>query len=243
MTIIKLNAIGSTNDFLKGLYNTQPLENFTIVVAENQTQGKGQRGSLWNTEPHKNLTFSLLIKNALLPETSIFDLNIAISLGIIQALEKFNIPQLDIKWPNDILAEGKKIAGILIENIFSSRESVSSIIGIGINVNQADFKDFPNASSLQNTTGLTYEKDSLLHELRQQIILNYELLKNGKTEMLWQAYHNYLFMKDKTATFEYPDGLRFSGMIVKVLKNGKLQIKLEDTTVIAFELKEIRMIY
>ncbi len=243
MTIIKLNAIGSTNDFLKGLYKTQPLENFTIVIAENQTEGKGQRGNLWNTEPHKNLTFSLLLHNTLLPETSIFDLNIAISLSIIQLLEKLNIPQLSIKWPNDILAENKKIAGILIENVFSSRENISSIIGIGINVNQTDFKFLPQASSLHNTTGLTYDKDDLLQELRQQIILNYKLLKNGETEMLWQAYHNYLFMKDKTAIFEYPDGLRFSGRIIKVLRNGKLQIKLEGATTTTFEFKEIRMIY
>lgn len=243
MTIIKLNAIGSTNDFLKELYSTQSLEDYTIVVVENQTGGKGQRGNLWNVEPHKNLTFSLLLKKALLPETSIFDLNIAISLSIIQTLEKINIPQLSIKWPNDILAEGKKIAGILIENIFSSRENVSSIIGIGINVNQTDFKDLPKASSLQNATGIIYDKDILLSELREQIILNYELLKNGKTEMLWQIYQDHLFMKDKIAIFEYPDGMQFNGRIVKVLKNGKLQIKLEDTSLIAFELKEIRMIY
>ncbi|HUH51387.1 MAG TPA: biotin--[acetyl-CoA-carboxylase] ligase [Flavobacterium sp.] len=243
MTIIKLNAIGSTNDFLKGLYSTQPLENFSVVVAENQTTGKGQRGSLWNTEPHKNLTFSLLIKDTILPGTSIFDLNIAISLSIIQALEKYSIPQLSIKWPNDILAEGKKIAGILIENIFSSRENVSSIIGIGINVNQTDFKDLTSASSLQNITGLTYDKESLLQELRNQVMINYEWLKNGKSELLWQAYHNYLFMRNKTATFEYPDGLQFSGQILKVLKNGKLQILLEDQTKLTFELKEIRMIY
>jgi len=243
MTIIKLNAIGSTNDFLKGLYSTQQLENFTIVVAENQTEGKGQRGNLWNTEPHKNLTFSLLIKDSLLPDTSIFDLNIAISLSIIEALEKFKIPQLHIKWPNDILAEDKKIAGILIENIFAARQSVSSVIGIGLNVNQTDLKGFPSASSLKNTTSIEYDKDELLNAISQQIILNYDLLKNGKVDLLWESYHNYLFMKDKLAVFEYPDGVQFTGTIIKVLRNGKIQIQLEDLSYIEFELKEIRLIY
>lgn len=243
MTIIKLNAIGSTNDFLKGLYSTQEVKNYSLVYAESQTSGKGQRGSTWSAEPHKNLTFSILIKNSILPNTYIFDLNIAISLSIFQVIEKFDIPQLKIKWPNDILAEGKKIAGILIENIFSSREKVTSIIGIGINVNQTDFEDLPSASSLRNITGQAYDKVSLMHELREQIIHNYEMLKCGKSEVLWQAYHEHLFMKDIETEFEYPNGLRFKGRIVKVLESGKIEILLEDSTLRSFEIKEIRMIY
>lgn len=81
MNIIKLNATASTNDFLKQLNSTQNLENFTTVVTQHQTNGKGQRGSYWNSTPYKNLTFSTLIKKKLTQDFTIFDLNIAVSVA------------------------------------------------------------------------------------------------------------------------------------------------------------------
>src|SRR5690606_36825902 len=152
MTVIKLNATASTNDYLRNLCTVQSLENYTTVTTEIQTQGKGQRGNKWISEPHKNLIFSILIKDSLPKDSSVFDLNIAISTAIITALERFEIPKISVKWPNDILADGKKIAGILIENSFSGQHAFFSIVGIGLNVNQTDFDGFPKASSLKNIT-------------------------------------------------------------------------------------------
>lgn len=243
MNVIKLNATPSTNDFLKNLYSTQSVENFTVVVTENQTNGKGQRGNVWKTESGKNLTFSVLIKKDSSSESSVFDLNIAVSVSIIQALESFSIPKLNIKWPNDILSDGKKIAGILIENTFSSNQSVSSIIGIGLNVNQTDFENLPKASSLKNITQKEFDKEEIMLEITRKIKENYEFISLGKTDFLWDNYHNYLFRKEIPSVFEYPNGTKFMGIIKQVLKNGKIQILLEDDSLKEFDLKEVRLVY
>lgn len=243
MTVIKLNATASTNDYLRNLCTVQSLENYTTVTTEIQTQGKGQRGNKWISEPHKNLILSTLIKDTLTIHSSIFDLNIAISMAIVSALQHFKIPKINIKWPNDILADGKKIAGILIENSFSGSNSISSIVGIGLNVNQTRFEDLPRASSLKNLTGKEFDKDEILNAIVNQIQKNCEQIKTGHTEVLWSEYHKHLFRKDIPSVFENPDGTKFMGIIKQVLKNGKLQLLLEDDSLEEFELKEIGLIY
>jgi BirA family biotin operon repressor/biotin-[acetyl-CoA-carboxylase] ligase len=243
MTVIKLNATTSTNDYLRDLCNVQPVENYTTVTTEIQSHGKGQRGNTWTSEPYKNLIFSILIKDILKNNHSIFDLNIAISTAIISALEGFELPKLHIKWPNDILSDGKKIAGILIENSFFGQNSVLSIVGIGLNVNQTDFDGFPKASSMKNITQREFDKDEILHKIVQEIKTNCELICSGNADTLWKKYHDYLFRKEIPSVFENPDGTKFMGIIKQVLKNGKLQILLEDDSVKEFELKEIALIY
>jgi BirA family biotin operon repressor/biotin-[acetyl-CoA-carboxylase] ligase len=114
MSIIKLNAIDSTNDFLKVLSRNQSVDNFTTVVAQKQTNGKGQMGAVWQSEDGKNLIMSVLVKDVLQNVDEIFHLNIAVALSVIQVLEVFNIPNLSVKWPNDIMSDQKKICGILI---------------------------------------------------------------------------------------------------------------------------------
>lgn len=243
MTVIKLNATASTNDYLRALCSAQPIENYTTVTTENQTQGKGQRGNKWISEPYKNLIFSILIKDSLPKDSSVFDLNIAISTAIISALERFEIPKISIKWPNDILADGKKIAGILIENSFSGQHAFFSIVGIGLNVNQTDFDGLPKASSLKNITQKEFDKEEILQTIIGEIKSNCELIKSGQADILWRKYHEYLFRKEIPSVFENPDGTKFMGIIKQVLKNGKLQILLEDDSVKEFELKEIALIY
>ncbi len=243
MLIIKLNATASTNDYLRELSNVQPVENYTVVTTENQTQGKGQRGNKWISEPFKNLIFSILIKNKPTNNAFVFDLNIAVSTAIVTALEYFEIPKISIKWPNDILSDGKKIAGILIENSFSGQNTVLSVVGVGLNVNQINFDGFPKASSLKNITQREFDKEVILLKIVQEIKKNCELIQSGNAALLWDKYHEYLFRKGIPSVFEYPDGTKFMGIIKQVLKNGKIQILLEDDSFKEFELKEISLIY
>ena len=120
MKIIKLDAIDSTNSFLKALSAQETCENFTVVSTESQTQGKGQRGSGWTSEAGKNLAFSVLYNQKIEEITSLFTLNIVVALSVVEALKTVSNLNFSIKWPNDILAENKKIAGILIENTFKN---------------------------------------------------------------------------------------------------------------------------
>ena len=169
MHIIKLSAINSTNDYLKELVAKQVVTNFTIVVAESQLKGKGQMGSVWVSEVGKNLTFSILIKDLIVDVKQLYTLNIVISLAIISVLEQYKIPTVRIKWPNDIMSGNHKIGGILIENSFKSDGEVFSVVGIGLNINQINFENLPNASSLKLKTGQDYPIEELLQELCQSI--------------------------------------------------------------------------
>ena len=146
MKLIKLDATDSTNEFLKGLSSNQILENFTVVTAENQTKGKGQMGSVWDSEPSKNLIMSVLINGFVTDINQIFDINIVVSVSVIQVLEDLNIPELSIKWPNDIMSYNKKIGGILIENSIKSDGSINSIAGLGLNLNQVNFENYGSLS-------------------------------------------------------------------------------------------------
>ncbi|WP_300567088.1 biotin--[acetyl-CoA-carboxylase] ligase [Flavobacterium sp.] len=243
MKVIKLDAIDSTNDFLKKLVQQQFVENYTVITANEQTKGKGQMGSTWNTEKGKNLITSILIKESVPNIEAIFNLNITIAVSIIEALNKQNINSLNIKWPNDIMAENKKIAGILIENNIKENGTIDSIIGIGLNINQTNFENLPKASSLKNVMNQDFDVDEILETLFIQIEKNIERLKNNETDSLWKEYDRYLFKKGKPTVFEDDNQERFMGIIQKVNSNGKLEVLFEDDSTKEFGIKEITMMY
>lgn len=245
MNIIKLNAIPSTNTFLKELSATENLENFTTVVTEFQTKGKGQRGNIWHVEEGKNLTFSTLIKDFSLLKFNPFLLNILVSVSIVQVLEKYDLRNLKIKWPNDILAENKKIGGILIENTFKKTNFIEAVIGIGLNVNQSDFDNLPKASSIFLLSGQFKNKEELLEKIILQLKNNYQSLLDGlnNEDFFWDIYHQFLFRKDIPSVFQDVMGLKFQGIITKVNEEGKLEVLLEDDSIQSFEVKEVALLY
>ena len=243
MKVIKLDAIDSTNEFLKELLSKQMVENFTVVTAENQTKGRGQMGAVWDSENDKNLILSILIKDVVYNINTIFNLNVLISVSVIDALNSLKISNLNIKWPNDILAENKKIAGILIENSIKENGTIESIVGIGLNVNQTNFRNLPKASSLKNIMNKDFEIDTILENIVFKIEQNVEKLKNKNIEFFWNEYESYLFRKGKPTVFENVNQDRFMGIISGVSSNGQLEILLEDDTTKQFGLKEITMIY
>ena len=243
MKLIKLDAIDSTNDFLKRLSGEQVLENFTVVTAENQTNGKGQMGAKWESETGKNLMFSVFINNLLNNISEIFDLNIAVALSVLTTLEKNNIPNLSIKWPNDILSDNKKVAGILIENTIKNNVEISSIIGVGLNVNQKNFDELPKATSLAVIMKKEIEKELILNQFLECLQLNYDLLLNKSTSQLWYNYNKKLFKKGIPMTFSFPDESKFMGIIKGVNSSGKLEVKLENGTIETYGIKEIQLLY
>jgi len=243
MNIIKLDAINSTNDYLKKLLQRQFVENFTIVTAENQTNGRGQMGSQWSVEVGKNLTFSVLVKDLLLEINQIFHLNIAVAVSIVEALSFLEIKDLAIKWPNDILAEGKKIGGILIENSIKSDGEIFSIVGIGLNINQKDFDNLPKASSLAVLKNREFDKSDILASILQNLGRNISMIMNKNTDPIWKKYHSVLYKKGIPMPFENAQSEMFMGIILGVDQAGKLQLKLENNSIKLFEIKEIKMRY
>lgn len=243
MKLIKLNAIDSTNTFLKQLATSEVVENFTVVSSEHQTNGKGQRGSEWLIESGKNLTFSVLYAKNPNLQINLFTLNVIVALSVVEGLQKVSSKEFKIKWPNDILSENKKIAGILIENSIKSHTEVQSIIGIGINVNQENFENLPQASSLCLLEQQFFDKDLVLKNVVNQLENNLEQLNQLSETHFWEKYHNYLFKKNIVSTFEGLNGKRFVGKIIKVTSEGKLKVQLENDSEIDFDIKEVKMLY
>jgi BirA family biotin operon repressor/biotin-[acetyl-CoA-carboxylase] ligase len=243
MSLIKLSAIDSTNDYLKVLSRNQIIENFTTVVAEKQTQGKGQMGATWISEEGKNLIMSILIKEVLQDVDAIFHLNVAVALSIFEVLNETKVPNLSIKWPNDIMSDHKKIAGILIENSIKSDGKIESVVGIGVNVNQQNFENLPKASSMALVSNSEFDLDELLHKIIFQIKKNCGYILTNQTDKLWSKYHENLFKISVPVAFEDANQTKYMGIIQGVTLNGLLQIKLEDDLVKSFGIKEVQMLY
>ena len=242
MRLIKLDAISSTNDFLKEMILSNSVENYTCVVAENQTDGRGQRGAGWTVESGKNLTFSIYIQDAISDISEIYLLNVAISVSIIEILKRNNISNLSIKWPNDIMAEGKKLGGILIENSIKGDGSITSIVGIGLNVNQLLFENLPTATSMSRISSSTFDKELLLLEFLDKIEATLSTIK-FRSEDLWSFYKLNLFRKDLPTAFELETGKRIMGIIRDVSAQGLLLVEHEDDQIASYNIKEIKMLY
>ncbi len=246
MKLIKLDAIDSTNDFLKAISGKDELDNFTVVTAENQTKGKGQMGAKWQSESGKNLIMSALVKDFVFDNEQVFNLSLITALSVIDVLKSLDISDLSIKWPNDIMSYNKKIGGILIENTIKSDGRIVSVVGLGLNVNQTNFEELPNASSLAVISGKSFDKDALPQLIIEKIREKIDLWE-GNSAIFWDEYFNSLFRKGVPMPFKNlnPEGSgqNFMGIIQGVSSIGKIQILLEDDTVSEFDIKEIQMLY
>ncbi|SFD16547.1 biotin--[acetyl-CoA-carboxylase] ligase [Algibacter pectinivorans] len=243
MRIVKLNAIDSTNNYLKALGSTEFISDFTVVTAKNQTEGKGQRGSVWSSEASKNLMFSVFKDLSSMPLEHPFYISMITSLALLNTLKSFEIPKLSVKWPNDILSANKKICGVLIENVIKQNKINASIIGIGLNVNQTSFENLPRASSLKNIANKNFDMDEILKVILSNLKAYFLLLEAGKYESIKEEYEAQLFRKNKPSTFKNAEGLMFLGVIKSVSDTGYLQVLLEDDILKPFDLKEITLLY
>lgn len=244
ISLIKVNAIGSTNDFLKNLVREKKNTSPTCVWAKNQFYGRGQMGATWESESGKNLTFSIFIPALKYVCTPTIALNFITSYCIYNELKKLKLPQLYIKWPNDIVSVNKKIGGILIENTYRNKTITGSIVGIGLNVNQTKFKNLPKASSIKTILEKEIDLEVLLNDILtsfEKLISNYESSQFSKVKL---EYENFLFRKGKASTFVKTDGtVKFTGIIQGVTNEGKLIIEEEDQLIKKYNLKEITLLY
>lgn len=219
------------------------VENYTLVTADVQTNGRGQQSNSWVSEPHKNLTMSMFIDCIKLQIHNQKYLNFAISLAVYDLLFAHNIPDLKIKWPNDIMSANHKICGILIENSIQKKTIQSSIIGIGLNVNQIHFPEFiKNASSLKIIKNIDFSLDDLLEKLIHQLQKRISSLHEDEYPKLEQDYLRVLYKKNIPTMFKDDKANVFMGKIVGISSLGNLQVELEDESVKEFGVKEIAMV-
>ena len=243
MQLIKLSATDSTNAYLKDLMFNNNFGDFTVVMAHTQLKGRGQMGTNWLSEPGKNLTFSVLVKSQGIQVSDQFLLNIYVSLAIYETLSQLHVPDLKIKWPNDIMSGHNKICGILIENILSGQHIQASIIGIGLNVNQLTFNNLPNVSSLKLLLGSSFNLEELLHNIVANLKSLIGKSREEEYKRLFEQYEARLFRKDKPSTFTDHNNEMFMGFIKGVSSGGQLKILMEDNIQKEFNLKEVRLLY
>lgn len=242
MHLIKLDAIDSTNAYLKDLALQNQLEDDTVVYTPNQRKGRGQLGSGWTSEQGKNLTFSILKNFSNLQVSHKVWVNSLVAFAIIEVLQGMAVPKLRVKWPNDIMSGNHKICGILIENVLQGTQIRKTIIGIGLNVNQTVFEGLPNASSLQLLLKRPIVLEPLLLELSATISNRLKGIAEIPWEKLKADYESLLYRKDIPTAFEDANGLQFMGIIRTIDQNGKLWVADEDGQVKSYGLKEIKLL-
>lgn len=218
--IIYLPSCHSTNEVASKLLETNGVQEGTVVITNDQTNGKGQRGNSWEADKGKNLTFSLILKPQFILVCEQFNLNILISLGITDALNKIQ-DGFTVKWPNDIYYHNSKIAGILIQNNIKGKTIDTSIVGIGININQQLFQE-QKAQSLSQVTGKIYDLQEVLNTILSCIELRYLELKNGYIGRLEKDYKNRMYRFGETHLYRAEE--TFRGTIIGITKEGQLEI-------------------
>lgn len=243
MHIIKLNAIDSTNTFLRQLSSEKSVANYTVVVAKSQLKGRGQMGTSWHSQSGKNLIASVFVDVSFLTVDYSFWISMATSLALSKALKDFQIRNVKVKWPNDILADQKKISGILIENVIKNNTLQATIIGFGLNINQVHFDNLPLATSMQMVSGKINDIDSVLNKVIKHLKYYMDVLKDQQFEHLKKLYEAELFRKEKPSTFKNEKGALFSGFIKGVSNSGHLQVLVEDDILKEFDLKEVQLLY
>ena len=186
--IIRLEETTSTNNYLRGLVGKESLPEGSIVVTEYQTAGRGQVGNTWESEPGKNLMFSIILYPDFLPANRQFLISQIAALSVKETLDAY-VDGITVKWPNDIYWRDKKICGMLIENDLTGHSLYCSVIGIGININQREFlSDALNPVSLVQITGREYDREEILNSFLKRLYDRYLGLLQEKEEEIRSAY-------------------------------------------------------
>lgn len=205
-----------------------------MVITDHQTSGRGQRASVWESEKDKNLTFSIGVFDLDLPIQKQFSLHFITALAIVKTINENTLAKATIKWPNDIFVGDKKIAGILIENNLLKQEIYSSVIGIGLNVNQTFFET-PHATSLALLTQQEHHKDELLASLLESF--EHYLFRKEDSDSLEKLYLKNLYRIEEPHFFEDKNG-KFDGVIKGIDSLGKLIVQKEGKLQV-YDFKEI----
>lgn len=239
---IQLTQISSTNTFLVDLLSKSTPPEGTAVLADIQTEGRGQIGSQWLSEPGKNLLCSILLYPDGLHADDQFLLAQITSLAILDALSP-EFPGLAIKWPNDIYLEDRKLAGILIQNQWLGSTIRSSVIGIGLNINQRSF-DLPDLQphSLTQFSGMEHDINTIFHRVCHALEIRYHQWKQGQFVHIRSAYQKQLYLLDLPFVFEECKTNRiFIGTIRGVNNLGTLRVEdLSSGRILTFQHKEIK---
>ncbi len=236
--IIHLDTVDSTNNYTANLQKEGKIQHGTVILAGEQSAGRGQRGASWTSSAGENLLLSIYLAPDNLSVVDQPALTHFISLSLIDFLRKIGISG-KIKWPNDIYVNDQKIAGILIENSIRSSRIAETIIGVGFNVNQTVF-DGVNATSIKIQSDQHFQLNDVLFSWIQEMNILWAELSKGNLEMLKSRYKQELFLLNEPAIYSDVTG-EFEGIVRDVDDNGYLILE-KDTERKKYDLKEIKLV-
>jgi BirA family biotin operon repressor/biotin-[acetyl-CoA-carboxylase] ligase len=238
---IDLKSIDSTNVYALKMIQEKKCFEGTLISALEQNNGKGQRGNHWNSNPGENITASIIFTPAFLNAKEQFDLNKTIALAIRDFISALCKEKVKIKWPNDILVDNKKVAGILIENILRGTSINYAVVGFGININQRDFPNLPQASSVKNFSGVNHNISACIESVCSYIEKRYLQLKSKHPKINTDYLEN-LFQFEEWCDYEVENEI-IKAKIKDVSKSGKLILELKEGNRKEFDLKELKFVF
>jgi len=244
LSLVHLEEEKSTNTWLlEALSSQNEMPEGTVAYTFRQTAGRGQMGNSWESEPDKNVSFSFLLRPTFVPVAKQFVISELCSVAILRALQELGVPNLSVKWPNDIYAGDEKLSGILIENRLMGNVLSESVLGIGINVNQKHWiGNAPNPTSLL-LQGIRTTPDRVLESVCSQLVQLYDWLKNEPEGAL--CIHK-LFVANlyhRSGFYNYVDvesGELFEAEIADVCPNGPMVLRLADGSERQYWFKEVK---
>lgn len=243
--IIRIDSTESTNTYAKSLPAPETDSTPLVVITDNQTRGRGQRGNSWESEAGSNLTFSLTVYPRWMSPSHQFELSMLVSVGLVNALRSFvgTTDWFSVKWPNDIYYGDKKIAGILIENSVNGPSIERSVIGIGINVNQKVFvSDAPNPVSLCHLTDCDIDRDALLDKILDCILDIIDSYSSDPEPDELSALYNSMLWRNDSAFHLWLDTAShtvFSAVLDRVELDGRILLTDSSGATRSFLFKEV----
>ncbi len=244
--VLFLPEVESTNTYAINLLRNVNVIEGTVIYTNNQTLGKGQRGTVWSSEIGKNITLSAILQPKSLNISQSFYLSKITALACYDVLtELLDASHYDIKikWPNDILVNKKKIGGILIENNINGSYIQHAVIGIGLNINQQNFGELSDiATSISIEKNREFDTSFIMELLFSKLEKWYLKLKENKLDLIHSVYLSHLFGLNETVHFMDNSGQNFYAEIINVEENGKLLVRNTDEELLTFDIKEVKMI-
>ena len=238
---VHCTKVDSTNDELKRIFSQEDLENGTLLTAEFQTGGKGQMGSKWESEYANNFLGTFFLRSSI-PSSELFALNMMASLAILETVKELVKKDVEIKWPNDVLVKGEKIAGVLIENKYKNGSLIGSFLGIGLNLNQQSFDKFRRAGTSLIKQGVTLKnREEVVERICFHLQQFYSLYNIKGFETINFLYHQELYLKGEEHAYLVGKETRFF-TLQSVNKQGDLQLFNQFGKLEEFGLKAIQFL-
>jgi BirA family biotin operon repressor/biotin-[acetyl-CoA-carboxylase] ligase len=231
-----LDSVDSTNNYAAKLVNENKIENGQVIMADFQGEGRGQRGATWHSERGMNILISIFLELDNLSVKNQTFISKFVAVSIYDALKTLGL-QPKIKWPNDLLINGKKICGILIENQFTGHQIKSSIIGIGLNVNQVVF-EIDKITSLTLELGTNQDRMSILGILINSFNKNM-VYTDQNSDYIEKVYLQNLYLLEERSSFYNEKLGNFVGVITGIDNDGKLLVSIEER-ILSFDIKELK---